>query len=35
MEPIAESPDNWKWRYPVFEIKPASPINHELAGMRH
>ncbi len=23
MEPIAESPENWKWRYPVFEIKPV------------
>ncbi|MEO8417725.1 MAG: electron transport complex subunit RsxB [Methylophilaceae bacterium] len=23
MEPIAESPDNWKWRYPIFEIKPV------------
>ena len=21
MEPIAESPTNWKWRYPVIEIK--------------
>lgn len=21
MEPIAETPNNWKWRYPVFEIK--------------
>ena len=32
MEPIAESPDNWKWRYPVFEIKPAakkSPVDSE------
>ena len=23
MEPIAEKLDNWKWKYPVFEIKPA------------
>jgi len=21
MEPIAENPDNWKWKYPVFPIK--------------
>jgi electron transport complex protein RnfB len=26
MEPIAESPDNWKWRYPVFEIKPEKAV---------
>jgi electron transport complex protein RnfB len=30
MEPIAESPDNWKWRYPVFEIK---PVNNESKGL--
>ena len=23
MEPIAEKIDSWKWKYPVFEIKPA------------
>jgi hypothetical protein len=30
MEPIAESPDNWKWRYPVFEIK---AIEHGTKGL--
>jgi electron transport complex protein RnfB len=24
MEPIAETVDTWKWRYPVFEIKAAA-----------
>jgi len=27
MEPIAESPDNWKWRYPVFSIKPEGAVS--------
>ncbi len=35
MEPIAESPDNWKWRYPVFEIKPASSVNNVQTSMSH
>ncbi len=35
MEPIAESPDNWKWRYPVFEIKPINPAHNSQAVMRH
>lgn len=26
MEPIAESPDNWKWRYPIIEIKPQKVV---------
>ena len=26
MEPIAETPDNWKWRYPVFAIQPADKM---------
>jgi electron transport complex protein RnfB len=21
MEPVAETPDNWKWKYPVIPIK--------------
>ncbi|EXI84180.1 MAG: Nitrogen fixation protein rnfB [Candidatus Accumulibacter sp. BA-94] len=24
MQPIAENIDNWKWKYPVFEIKRAA-----------
>ncbi|MBT9498321.1 MAG: RnfABCDGE type electron transport complex subunit B, partial [Zoogloea sp.] len=24
MEPIAETVDTWKWRYPVFQIAPAA-----------
>jgi electron transport complex protein RnfB len=24
MEPIAENIDNWKWKYPVVEIKAAA-----------
>lgn len=31
MVPIAESPENWKWRYPVFEIKPVSATNTQAA----
>ena len=23
MEPIGETPDNWKWKYPIIPIKPA------------
>jgi electron transport complex protein RnfB len=23
MEPIAENLDNWKWKYPLVEIRPA------------
>lgn len=26
MEPIAESPGNWKWRYPIIEIKPQKVV---------
>ena len=25
MEPLAETVENWKWKYPVFEIKPQRP----------
>jgi Na+-translocating ferredoxin:NAD+ oxidoreductase subunit B len=32
MEPIAESPANWKWRYPVFEIKPAPVVAKKTAA---
>ena len=35
MEPIGESPDNWKWRYPVFEIKPVDHSSNVQTGMRH
>ena len=35
MDPIAESPDNWKWRYPVFEIKPASAVSNIQISMSH
>jgi len=35
MEPIAESPDNWKWRYPVFDIKSVGQVGNVQAGTRH
>jgi electron transport complex protein RnfB len=35
MEPIGESPDNWKWRYPVFQIKQVDHVGTVQTGMRH
>jgi hypothetical protein len=26
MEPIVENIDNWKWKYPIIEIKPVQPV---------
>jgi electron transport complex protein RnfB len=26
MEPLAETPDNWKWKYPIIPIKPSFTI---------
>lgn len=31
MEPIAESPDNWKWRYPVFNLQTVSVKTQQAA----
>jgi Na+-translocating ferredoxin:NAD+ oxidoreductase subunit B len=35
MEPIPESLENWKWRYPVFEIKAFQSGTHVETGMKH
>jgi electron transport complex protein RnfB len=32
MEPIAETPANWKWRYPVIEIKPEENVAKKSAA---
>jgi electron transport complex protein RnfB len=29
MEPIGETPENWKWKYPVIPIKPAFTLKNE------
>jgi electron transport complex protein RnfB len=29
MEPIDETPENWKWKYPVIPIKPAFTLKNE------
>lgn len=29
MHPIGETPDNWKWKYPVIPIKPAFTLKNE------
>jgi electron transport complex protein RnfB len=29
MEPIGETPENWKWKYPLIPIKPAFTLKNE------
>ncbi|MBV2235306.1 MAG: RnfABCDGE type electron transport complex subunit B, partial [Sterolibacterium sp.] len=31
MVPLAETVDTWKWKYPLIEIKPVSPLQHRPA----
>ena len=32
MQPIEETPDNWKWKYPVIPIKAVSAAGEKVSG---